>query len=49
MVFVVREFEEKLSAFYGTKVTLTTIAMDVWLCSNDREIDNVILCLEMGD
>ena len=47
MVYVVKEFEEKLSSYYGTTIILTTVAMDVWLCSNDREIDNVILCLEV--
>ena len=41
-----KEFEEKLSIFYGTNLILATIIMDVWICSNDREIDNVVIALE---
>ena len=46
---MVREFEKKISEFYNTEIKLTTIAMDAWLCSNDREVDNVIFCLEPGN
>ena len=46
---MVREFEKKISEFYNTEIKLITIAMDAWLCSNDREVDNVIFCLEPGN
>ena len=40
------ELEEKLSFFYGAKIKVTTLAMDTWFCSNMKEIDNVVICLE---
>ena len=47
MAFILREFEYKISEFYGTQLMLATLAMDAWLCANVREIDNVVLCLEL--
>ena len=44
--FIVKEFERKISEFYGTDMVLTTLGMDTWLCVHDREIDNTILCFE---
>ena len=41
-----KEFERKLSHFYGDDLTLVTLIMDVWICPNEREIDNVVLMLE---
>ena len=41
-----KEFERKLSQFYGIELTLVTLIMDVWICPNEREIDNVVLMLE---
>ena len=49
MVAIVKEFEDKLSSYYGTNVVLVTIAMDTWLCSNMKELDSVVLCLEMDE
>ena len=46
MILVLNEFERKLSEFYGFKMMVSTLAMDVWLCTNNREADNVLLCLE---
>jgi len=48
-VLVLNEFEEKLSFFYGAKIKVTTLAMDTWLCSNIKEIDNVVILLEPGE
>ena len=46
MVLVLNELEEKLSWFYGTRLKVSALAMDAWLCSNSKEVDNVIFCLE---
>ena len=43
---ITKEFEKKLSQFYGMEIYISTIAMDTWLCSNMKEIDNVVICLE---
>ena len=46
MLFLVQEFERKISAYYKTKMELVAIAMDCWLCPEYRELDSVVLFLE---
>ena len=46
MLILIREFERKISAYYGTEMELVALTMDTWLCPGFREIDNVILFLE---
>ena len=45
-VIITKEFEAKLSQFYGMDIYLSTLAMDTWLCSNLKEVDNVVMCFE---
>ena len=46
---VLNELEEKLSYFYDARIKVTTLAMDTWFCSNMKEIDNIVMCLEPDD
>ena len=39
--FLVREYEKKVSLFYGCEMEVVAIAMECWLCANVRDIDNV--------
>ena len=47
--FLVKEYERKVSEFYGADIHLTAIGMDCWLCTNNREIDNVVLCFDKNE
>ena len=46
---VVRDFEKKISDFYGIDLMMTTLACDAWICENDRELDNVVMTFETKD
>lgn len=46
MIILIKEFERKISAFYGTDMELVALAMDSWLCPGYRELDNVVFFLE---
>ena len=43
---IVEEFEAKISSFYGANIRVVTIAMEALLCSHERELENVVICLE---
>ena len=43
---ILNELEVKLSYYYGVKLRVKSLIMDAWLCSNSKEVDNVIFCLE---
>ena len=45
-ITVVKEFEDKVGAFYGTEITLVTIAFDALFCTFERDLDNVKIFLE---
>ena len=46
---VIKDFEKKISDFYGIDLMMTTLACDAWICENDRELDNVVITFEPKD
>ena len=46
---LIKDFEKKISDFYGIDLMMTTLACDAWICENDRELDNVVITFEPKD
>ena len=46
MLNTLLEFERKISKYYGLRMKLVALSMDIWYCTNIKDVDNIDLYWE---